>query len=70
MNDGKTVTISVSERTSELLDEFCRMTHLDRESAADTLLGQKLVDHMINMRVSEDEAERLKELIIPKPEQK
>lgn len=70
MSDGKMVTLSVSERTSELLDEFCRMTHLDRAFAADTLLWQKLVDHMINMRVSEDEAERLKELIIPKPDGK
>ena len=66
MNNSELTSINVSGRTSKLLDEFCRMTHLDRAFAADTLLWQKLVDHMINMRVSEDEAERLKELIIPR----
>ena len=66
MDKNKTVTVSISERTSKLLDEFCRMTHLDRDFATDTLLWQKLVDHMITMQVTEDEAEHLKGLIIPK----
>ena len=66
-NNEKKVQITISERTSKLLDEFCKLTRLDREFAADTLLWQKLVDHTLDMTVSTEEADLLKPLIIPQP---
>ncbi len=70
MDGNQMVSIRVAERTATLLDEFCQMTHLDRDAAADILLWQKLVDYMLTKTVTEEEANRLKDIIIPKPDKK